>query len=106
MFRNVKDKIKISLITSLLKDYETEELESGKRLISVIAGVYILQKGIRKIRKYPVRGIEEVALGSVLLYSAASGLNKKIIKKPSEPSDIRKNQIQGNDPRSPVPAFV
>ncbi|TKC09490.1 hypothetical protein [Pedobacter frigoris] len=106
MFRKVKDKLKISLISSLLKDYETEELESGKRLVSVIAGVYILQKGIRKIRKHPITAFEEVALGSILLYSAASGLNKKIIKKPVEPADIRRNQIQGNDPRSAVPAFV
>lgn len=106
MFRHIKDNITTSIINSLLSGYETEELNSGKRLISVIAGIYMLQKGIRVIRTHTIRGIEEIALGSILLYSAASGLNKKIIKKPSQPSDIRRNQIQGNDPRADVPAFV
>jgi hypothetical protein len=106
MFRHIKDNITTSLVSSLLSKYETEELNSGKRLISVIAGVYMLQKGIRVLGKHTFRGIEEIALGSILLYSAASGLNKRLIKKPSHPSDIRRNQIQGNDPRADVPAFV
>ncbi|HKG08274.1 MAG TPA: hypothetical protein VKB19_17540 [Pedobacter sp.] len=106
MFTRLKDKAAIAIGSSLLTGYDTEELNAGKRLISIVAGVYILQKGIRSITKRPMTGFEEIALGSILLYSAASGLNKKIIKKPSDPSDIRKNQIQGNDPRNDVPAFV
>lgn len=106
MLNKLKERFTLSLVSSLVNGYEAQELETGKRLISIIAGVYMLQKGIRAIRKHPVTAVEEVALGSILLYSAASGLNKKIIKKPAKPSDIRRNQIQGNDPRSPVPEFV
>lgn len=106
MFTKLKDKAAIAIGSSLLKGYETEELNAGKRLISIIAGAYILQKGIRAITKRPITGFEEIALGGILLYSAASGLHKKIIKKPAKPSDVRKNQIQGNDPRAEVPAFV
>lgn len=106
MFKKIKNEFTTSLVNSLLTKYETEELDAGKRLISVIAGIYILQKGIRNIRKHHFVAAEEIVLGSILLYSAASGLNKKIIKQPLKPSDVRKNQIQGNDPRSDVPAFV
>lgn len=106
MFQNAKDKFTISIFDSLLANYRTEELSAGKRLVSVIAGIYMLQKGIRTVGRRTVRGIEEITLGSILLYSAASGLHKKIVKKPIEASDMRKNQIQGNDPRSDVPAFV
>lgn len=105
MLQQAKEKFTLSIIESLAK-YETKDLNTGKRLISVIAGVYMLQRGIRNLSKHTFRGIEEIALGSVLLYSAASGLDKKITKKPLNPSDIRRNQIQGNDPRSGVPAFV
>jgi uncharacterized membrane protein len=105
MLQRAKERFTLSLINSLT-NYETEELNTGKRLISVIAGIYMLQRGIRTVGKHTLRGIEEITLGSILLYSAASGLNKKIIKKPTEPAEMRKNQIQGNDPRSDVPAFV
>lgn len=95
-----------SIISSLLNDYEAQELHAGKRIISIIAGVYMFQKGVRNITKTPFIAIEEVALGGVLLFTAFSGLNGKIIRKPIDPAEIRKNQIQGNDPNSMVPAFV
>ncbi|MBE9597687.1 hypothetical protein [Pedobacter sp. MC2016-24] len=106
MLKKIKERFTLSIINSLLNDYEAQELHAGKRIVSIIAGVYIFQKGIRCITKTPIIAIEEVALGGVLLYTAFSGLNGKIIKKPINPSDIRRNQIQGNDPNSTVPAFV
>lgn len=113
MLQNIKEKFTITILSSLLDKYDnaisryaTEELEAGKRLISVIAGVYFFQKGIRNIQKHPILAVEEVALGGFLLYTAAAGLGKKIIKKPVDLEDIRRNQIQGNDPNSIVPAFV
>lgn len=106
MLGKIKERFVLSVVNSSLTGYEAKDLDTGKRLISVLAGVYILQKGIRNIRQHPFTAIEEVALGSILLYNAASGLNKRITKKPTEIADIRRNQIQGNDPRSDVPAFV
>lgn len=105
MLEKAKERFTLSIINSLT-NYETRELNTGKRIIAAVAGIYILQRGIRTVRKHNLRGIEEITLGSILLYSAASGLNKKIIKKPTKPAEMRKNQIQGNDPRSDVPAFV
>lgn len=105
MLKRAKEKFTLSLINALTS-YETEELNTGKRIVSVVAGIYMLQRGIRTVGKHTLMGIQEIALAGILLYSAASGLNKKIIKKPTEPGEMRKNQIQGNDPRSDVPAFV
>lgn len=113
MLQKLKEKFTLSILNSLLTKYEAEkskyeasELEAGKRLVSVIAGIYIFQKGIRNIRKHPVLAFEEVALGGILLYGATAGLHKKIVKKPVDVADMRRNQIQGNDPDSFVPAFV
>ncbi|RZK80783.1 MAG: hypothetical protein EOO92_06905 [Pedobacter sp.] len=105
MFNSLKHKITLSFVNSILSSYEAAELDSGKRLISTIAGVYMLQKAIKDIPNHPYKAAQKFALSGLLLYTAASGLNKKIIKKPKELSDVRKNQIQGNDPQS-VPAFV
>jgi len=106
MLKRAKEKLTFSIINSLLNDYEAQELHVGKRIVSIIAGIYIVQKGIKSIARTPVIAIEEVALGGVLLYNAFSGLQGKIIKKPINAADIRRNQIQGNDPNSTVPAFV
>lgn len=113
MLQKIKEKFTISILNSLLdkydttvSKYETEELDAGKRLLSVIAGVYFFQKGVRNIQKHPIIAVEEVVLGSFLLYSAAAGLCKKIVRKPVDLDDMRRNQIQGNDPNSFVPAFV
>jgi len=106
MFKTIKNKIGSMAALSLLKSYETDELDAGKRIVSVIAGVYMLQRGIRCIRKHPLLGVQETLLGGVLLYNGAIGINKKITRRPKELSDVRRNQIQGNDPDSAVPAFV
>lgn len=106
MLETLKERFTMSLINSLLTKYETEELETGKRIISVIAGVYVFQKAIRNIKKHPFIAAEQVVMAAILLYTAAADLNKKIIKKPLDAADVRKNQIQGNDPDSVVPAFV
>ena len=105
MFNSLKDKLTLSFVNSILNSYDARELDSGKRLISTIAGVYMLQKAIKDIPDHPYKAVQKFALSGLLLYTAASGLNKKIIRKPKDLSDVRKNQIQGNDPQS-VPAFV
>ena len=105
MFNSIKDKLTLSFVNTLLNSYEMGELETGKRIVSSIAGVYMLQKAIKDIPDHPFKAAQKIALSGLLLYAAASGLNKKIIKKPKELSDVRKNQIQGNDPDL-VPAFV
>lgn len=92
--------------TLLLNSGDRKELEIGKRIVSVIAGAYIFQRGIRMIHKSPAMSLQELLLGSFLLYNGATGINALVDKKPKEISEVRKNQIQGNDPTDCVPAFV
>jgi len=106
MFQKIKDNIAVNMATSFLGAYETNEIQPAKRFLSIIASVYIIQSGIKDLPKHPVYSVQKFILAGALIYSAAIDLNKRIIKKPTESSDIRRNQIQGNDPSSPVPAFV
>ncbi|MFP5081602.1 hypothetical protein [Pedobacter sp. JCM 36344] len=105
MFNSLKDKFTLFFLNSIFNSYEAGELDTGKRLVSSFAGAYLLKKAIKDVPQHPYKAAQKFALSVLLLYAAASGLNKKIIKKPKELSDIRKNQIQGNDPHA-IPAFV
>jgi uncharacterized membrane protein len=106
MFEKLTHNLTISAAKSLLKLDSTPELSTGRRLISIVAGAYILQRGIRTIGKRPFLGLQEAFLGGLLVYNGASGIKSTRNAKPKKVSDVRKNQIQGNDPNSPVPAFV
>ena len=105
MFRNLKHKIAITAGKKLLNNTEELRLNTGKRIITIIAGAYLFQKGFSHVTTAPVLAIQELALGSLLLYSGASGINKLNQIKPKKVSEMRKNQIQGNDPDA-VPQFV
>ena len=105
MFQKIKDNIAVNLVTSFLGAYETNEIQPAKRFLAIVASIYIIQSGIKDLPKHPVYSVQKLLLAGALIYSAAIDLNKRIIKKPKE-TDIRRNQIQGNDPNSQVPAFV
>lgn len=105
MLQTIKHKVTILAGKVLLNIDEARELDAGKRLISLLAGTYILQKGIKTIFKSPVLAVQEILLGGFLLYNGATGMNLLARIKPREISEIRKNQIQGNDPDA-IPAFV
>jgi uncharacterized membrane protein len=105
MLGNLNHKLAILTGKLLLNIEEAKEMEAGKRLISIIAGAYIFQRGIRIITKSPVIAAQEVLLGGFLLYNGATGINLLAYKKPKEAADMRRNQIQGNEPGA-EPAFV
>lgn len=105
MLGNINHKIAILTGKLLLNIDEAKEMEAGKRLISIIAGAYIFQRGVRIITKSPALAVQEVLLGSFLLYNGATGINLLAYKKPKEAADMRRNQIQGNEPGA-IPAFV
>ena len=106
MFHNIKDKIAIKAAKSFLNAYEAKDIQPTKRFLSVVAGIYILQSGIKDLPNHPIYSVQKFILAGALICSAAIDLNKRITRKPRESADIRRNQIQGNDPNSAVPAFV
>ncbi len=105
MLRNLKHKIAMVSGTAILNMDKAKELNAGKRIISICAGVYMLQRGIKIVSTSPVLAIQELILGGFLLYNGATGINLLALRKPREAAEIRRNQIQGNDPDA-IPAFV
>jgi len=97
---------KLTILTGklLLNLEDAREMDAGKRFISIVAGVYILQRGIKTAFKSPVLAVQEILLGSFLLYNGTTGVNF-LARRPKEIAEVRRNQIQGNDPDA-VPAFV
>lgn len=106
MFRKLTHNITILAAKKWLDNYNSGEISTGKRLITIIAGAYIFQNGLKNLYKHPIIGLQEATLGGYLLYDAVKGIKDGYDRKPKEVYQMRKNQIQGNDPNSPVPAFV
>lgn len=106
MLSRIKHNLTLLAAKKLLDSNNDESLGTAKRIISVIAGAYIFQRGMRAMIKHPIIGIQEAVLGGFLIYDAVKDIKDTYPKRPTEPSQIRLNQIQGNDPKSDTPAFV
>lgn len=106
MLKNIKHNLTLLAAKTLLDSNKDESLGTAKRLISVMAGAYIFQRGIKALIRHPLIGIQETLLGGFLIYDAVKDIRETYPVKPTQPSQIRTNQIQGNDPKSDTPAFV
>lgn len=105
MFSNLKHMLALTAGKKLLNSSDSYELTTGKRVVCILAGAFILRRGINNITKKPILSIQEIALGGLLLYNGATGVNK--LNKPTRRlADVRMNQIQGNDPASAIPEFI
>jgi hypothetical protein len=106
MFSIINRNLTLSAARKLIDNNNNQDtLSTAKRIISLISGAYIFQRGIRNIYTHPLISAQEIALGGFLVFDAITGIANTYPKKPTDPSQIRKNQIQGNDP-STTPAFV
>lgn len=106
MFSKLTHNLTILAAKKLLETNKTESLDGAKFIISVVAGAYIFQKGIRNIHKHPLICLQETFLGGFLIYDAITKIRDLYPSLPTDVSQVRKNQIQGNDPKSLTPAFV
>lgn len=106
MFSKITHNLTILAAKKLLETNETENLSTAKCVLSIVAGAYIFQRGIRNLHKRPIVSFQEALLGGFLIYDAVNTINNNYPRKPTEISQVRKNQIQGNDPESSTPAFV
>jgi hypothetical protein len=106
MFNNLKHMLALAAGKKLLNSTDSYELSTGKRVICILAGAFIFHKGLTNISKRPIISIQEIALGGLLLYNGATGINKLSYKPTNRVSGVRLNQIQGNDPSSRVPEFI
>ena len=73
MLETITSKVNESLKGSFLEPKSTENVNTAERLISIAAGTFIFYKGIKQLFKHPFIGLQEAAVGGVLLYRGATG---------------------------------
>lgn len=73
MLETLTTKVNESLKGSFLEPKDVENVNSTERLLSIAAGTFIFYKGIKQIFNHPFIGLQEAAVGGILLYRGATG---------------------------------
>lgn len=74
MLETITTKINESLKGSIIEPGTSENVNATERILSIAAGGFILYKGIKQLFKNrPLLGLQEAAVGGVLLYRGATG---------------------------------
>lgn len=100
MFTKLKHNLTVMAAKKLLAANKIKKYNSTKRTVSLVAGAYIIHKGLKNITKHPLIGLQEAFLGGFLVYDAVIALRKDIPDRKVNFSRIRRNQIRTNDPES------
>jgi len=86
-----------------------QNIDQGERIISLLAGSWLLYKSLKKIGKHPFLGIQAAAAGGVMLYRGATGvcpLYKQLDIDRTDPQAINLTEdITVNAPKDKVYAF-
>lgn len=86
-----------------------ENIDQGERIVSVLAGGWLLYKSVKKMSKHPFLGLHGVAAGGLMLYRGATGVcpvYKQIGKDTTDPEAINITEdITVNVPVDKVYAF-
>ena len=100
MFSKATRKLTIVAAKKLLYTDHPETLGTAKRLLSVVAGAYIIQRGLKDIFKHPVLSIQETILGGVLIYNAVKSSEEEEARKYRESLKVHKAplSIHGIEP--------
>ncbi len=88
---------------------EDPNIDQGERALSVVAGTYLLFKGMGNIIKHPILGLIGTAAAGLLLYRGTTGfcpVYKKLGKDTTDPQAINiTERITVNAPRKAVNDF-
>lgn len=86
-----------------------ENIDQGERMVSLLAGSWLLYKSLKKIGKHPFLGLQGAAAGGLMLYRGATGvcpLYQKLGKDTTDPQAINITEnITVNAPIDKVYAF-
>jgi uncharacterized membrane protein len=86
-----------------------ENIDQGERIVSLLAGSWLLYKSLKKIGRHPFLGIQGVAAGGLMLYRGATGVcpvYKQLGKDTTDPEAINITEdIVVNAPIEKVYAF-
>jgi uncharacterized membrane protein len=88
---------------------ESPNIDQGERGVSVVAGSYILLKGLKNLFKHPVLGLLETVAGGFLVYRGATGVcpvYKRLGRDTTDPEAVNiSEKITVNAPREKVYEF-
>ncbi len=73
MLETLTSKVNESLKGSFLEPKDIENVNTTERLLSIAAGTFVFYKGIKQLFSHPFIGLQEAAVGGVLLYRGATG---------------------------------
>lgn len=86
-----------------------ENIDQGERIVSVLAGSWLLYKSIKNIIHHPFLGLQGAAAGGLLVYRGATGIcpiYKQLNKDTTDPEAINISEdITVNVPKDKVYAF-
>ncbi|EDM38014.1 hypothetical protein PBAL39_16354 [Pedobacter sp. BAL39] len=86
-----------------------ENIDQGERIVSALAGGWLLYKSLKNIGKHPVMGLQGAAAAGLLLYRGATGVcpvYKKLDIDTTDPQAINiTEEITVNAPKDKVYAF-
>lgn len=86
-----------------------QNIDQGERIVSVLAGSWLLYNGLLKIGKHPLLGLQGAVAGGFMLYRGATGLcpiYEKLNKDTTDPQAINiTDHITVNAPRDMVYRF-
>lgn len=90
-------------------DTGKENIDQGERIVSLLAGSWLLYKSLKKIRKHPFIGLQGLAAGGLMFYRGATGicpLYQQLGKDTTDPQAINITEdIIVNAPKDKVYAF-
>ena len=93
MLETLTTKVNDSLKGSFLEPGDNENVNSTERLISIAAGTFIFYKGIKQIFSHPFIGLQEAAVGGILLYRGATGFCPIYNKMGKDSTDLQAIRI-------------
>jgi uncharacterized membrane protein len=109
MKNEIKDRILAGVSDLSIEPTGRENIDQSERLISVLAGSWLLYKSIKNIGRHPFLGLQGVAAGGMMLYRGATGIcpvYRYLDKDTTDPEAINITEnIIVNAPRDKVYAF-
>jgi len=109
MLQQLTSKVNDTLRGSILEPGEHENVNATERFISIAAGTFIVYKGLSQLIKHPFIGLQEAAVGGVLLYRGATGFCPVYNSLGKDTTDLPAIRITEhfvvNKPREEVYAF-
>ena len=109
MTNEITDKIVSGLKDLSIEPTGKENIDQGERIISVVAGGWLLYKSLKNLAKHPLIGLQGTAAAGLLLYRGATGIcpiYKKLDKDTTDPAAIViTEEITVNAPKEKVYAF-